>query len=142
MRLMFMKNRCAAPLLLGLILLGGCTSAPPTGGLQGTVTFEGTPVKDATIQLQSATTGTAFAAPLDANGSYRFEKSLPTGEYNVIITPVAGAGDDGIVGATPQARPPEKRDDIPERYRTMGQSGLKVDVKPGNENVYDVKLTK
>jgi hypothetical protein len=140
---MVLNNRYLGLAALGLLLLGGCSSSSqPTGALHGAVTFEGAPVKDATIQLQSPSTGTAFAAPLDANGSYRFENSLPTGEYLAVVRPAAGASDNGIIGANAKPKPPEKREDIPERYRTMGKSGLKADVKPGSENVFDVKMTK
>lgn len=128
--------------LLGCFLMVGCGPvAKPTGKLQGAVTFDGTPVKDATIQLHSAKTGEGFSAKLDVGGKYTFESPVTTGEYRVAIIPafvppVAGAG-----GKTPPSEKPPERKDIPERYRTTTKSDLKVDVKTG-DNTFDAKLTK
>ena len=114
---------------LAMIVVAGCSPANPTGKLQGTVTFEGQPVTNATVQIQSPTTGEAAAAELDAGGKYAFDQPVPVGEYQVTIVPTYQgpvAGEE-----TPNFKPPERKD-IPERYRMISADGLKVTVSPGN----------
>lgn len=136
-----MRQLTLAALLAGGLILGCGPAAKPSGRLQGTVTFDGAPVKDASFQLHSMTTGEAFAAKVDGSGKFAFDTPVTVGEYKAAVIPsvempVAGAGG-------PSAKPgkPPERKDIPERYRTTTKNELKVDVKPGN-NTFDAKLTK
>ncbi len=120
-----------------LLILPGCGDSQPMGTPHGKVTNDGQPVPDATIQFQSAETGHAVAAPVNAQGEYRFEEPMPAGEYMVSINPayeapVAGEGDENF---TPPERP-----DIPQRYRSGAGSGLKVNVEEG-EHELDISLT-
>lgn len=125
---------------VGLLFLAGCGPAPkPTGQLQGSVTFEGAPVKDAKVQLQSPTTGESFATKVDADGKFAFDRAVTAGEYKVVVLPSFDMPPPGP-GAAPPPKPGERKD-IPERYRAMDKTDLKVEVKPGS-NTYDAKLTK
>jgi hypothetical protein len=103
------------------------------------VTFDGAPVKEATIQLQSAQTGEAAASKLGDDGTFVFSGPISTGEYLVAIIPASKVPEPGAGGREPPAMPAE-RTDIPERYRISAKSGLKVEVKSG-DNTYDAKLT-
>ncbi len=136
--------KSAGVLLTGLCLfaIAGCgAKSKPTGKLQGSVTFDGSPVKDATVQIQSMKTGEAFAAKVDSTGKYAFSTPVTTGEYQVSVIPafeppVAGS----VPPGSPQLKPPV-RNDIPEQYRIPTKSPLKFEVKPG-DNTFDAKLTK
>jgi len=129
---------CLGGGLLGL--LTGCgPAAKPTGSLRGSVTFNGTPIKDATIQLQSSQTGEAAASKVGDDGAYSFGAPITAGEYLVAILPVSKVPEPGAGGREPPQMPAE-RTDIPERYRITAKSGLKVDVKSG-DNTFDAKLT-
>lgn len=132
-------KRPLVAMLLGCLLWAGCgPAAKPTGNLQGAVTFDGTPVKDATVQIQSLKSGEAFAAKVDAGGKFVF-KPVTTGEYNIAVIPTFEAP---VAGASKEPPPkPTERKDIPERYRTSTKSGFKVEVKPG-DNTFDAKMTK
>lgn len=133
-----MKRQSLVATLLGCCLLAGCgPAAKPTGNLQGAVTFDGAPVKDAMVQIQSLKSGEAFAAKVDAEGKFAF-KPVTTGEYNVSVVPTFEAP---VAGASKDPPKPPERKDIPDRYRTSSKSGLKVDVKTG-DNTFDAKLTK
>lgn len=123
--------------ILLLLILPGCGDSQSTGTPHGKVTYDGKPVPDATIQLQSAETGHAAATPVNAQGEFRFEEPVPVGEYMVSINPayeapVAGEGDENF---TPPERP-----DIPERYRSGAGSELKVTVEEG-EHALDIQMT-
>jgi hypothetical protein len=128
--------------LFGTLLFAGCgPAAKPTGKLQGAVTFEGTPVKDASIQVQSLKTGAAAAAKVDA-GKFNFETPIVTGEYQVSITPITVVPEPiSKDGAIPPPPKPVERPDIPEKYRDLNKSGLKVTVKTG-DNTFDVDMKK
>lgn len=125
---------------MGFGLLAGCGPAPkPTGQLSGSVTFDGAPVKDAKVQLQSAKTGEAFVAKVDASGKFTFDTPVTLGEYKAIILPVVDAPPAGP-GAAPPPKPAERKD-IPARYQALDKTDLKVEVKSGS-NTFDAKMTK
>lgn len=126
-------------LLIACVLLCAMTGCGgvATGTVKGKVTYNGKPVTDATVQVQSATTGAAAAAQVDGSGSYKLDSPVPVGTYVVTITPfesgpVAGENDENFV--------PKERTDIPSKFRSASESTLKLTVNSG-ENTFDVPLT-
>ncbi len=135
-----MQHFFCGVLLASWFFLSGCGPAPkPTGKLSGSVTFDGTPVKDASIQLQNTKTGEAFSAKLDDGGKYSIG-SITVGEYQASIVPAMAEASGIIQGNSPPPPKPAERKDIPDRYRTM-KNDLKTTVKEGS-NTFDAKLTK
>jgi hypothetical protein len=86
----------------------------------GRLTFQGQPVKQATLRFYHADdpflSGVCYLEP---GGDGRYKTRLFPGSYHVVIE-----------GAQPQ---------VPERYRTPGRSGLKIEVRKG-DNVFDFDL--
>lgn len=123
--------------IVGCALAVGCDRPKPTGKLQGRVTFEGDPVTEAQIQIQSQVTGVAAAAALDGDGNFKFDTPITVGEYAVSITPVFDIPPAGTVSGPITA--PE-RPDVPARYRNAATSGFVVEVTEG-ETKFEADMT-
>lgn len=120
---------------------GGCSKSSPTGTVSGTVTFDGAPVEEGTVELTNPKTGTGASAKLAAGGKFSLEKPLPVGKYSVLVTPPTiddlpeGAGD-------PSTMPkPKKYPNIPPAYRAIETTDLEVSVQEG-ENDFPIKMKK
>jgi len=106
----------------------------------GKVTYKGQPVKEGTITLVDDVHGTGGGAELDGEGNYRIvtpEGGLPPGTYQVAIQPPQV--EESSNGNTAPAMVPKNMPDIPEKYRNIRTSELKVVVKEG-DNTYDVNM--
>lgn len=122
-----------------LALANGCgPAAKPTGSVSGKVTYKGAAVKDAKIQIQSAESGYADAANLDATGKYQFKTPVVAGKYVATIEPIVQMP---VAGSTPTPSKPPERPDIPKKYRSGGNSALTLTVTKGKTTTYDLDMT-
>jgi hypothetical protein len=136
-----MTNRTIC--LFFALTLAGCSgpAGPAVGTVTGTVTFDGQPVPDASIQFVPKPTGRTSTAVTDAQGKYTLlydsaQAGALVGKHLVRVTTAVPAqyGDDGkVIKGTGQ---PEK---LPERYNTSSE--IEKEVKAG-ANVIDLTLTK
>lgn len=122
----------------------GCgTAAPPTGDVQGTVSFGGSPVTGANVVFENTERGWLRAAELDDAGSYSMN-GVKTAAYKVSIhpptpqTPNENTHPDGKFVITTEMIPDPKN--IPKPYREAHTSSLSVSVEPG-PNQFDFELS-
>ena len=119
--------RACGRLAVAALVLGpwalGCSSGDRPVVVRGTVTFQGRPVAEGTVQFNDAKTGRGDEAPLGPDGSYT--ATLPAGTYAVVILPPM------LPGESPHG-PPDPRfkkvANIPEKYRSTATSGLTATV--------------
>ncbi len=127
---------------LTLWLVTGCGPAPkPTGTLQGKLTLDSAPVKDAKIQIHHSTSGESAVAVVSGDGSFTFPQPVGIGDYKVCVIPVFEAPVAGADGGKPIPVKPPERKDIPDKYRQTTSSGLTTSVKAG-ENTFNVEMKK
>lgn len=123
-----------------LCLAVGCgTATEPVGKVFGRVTLQDQPLGEGSIIFTNADKGVYITAPLQHDGRYEVESSagrgLPLGSYRVYLAPAPGE-------PLTKARPAPKAGQgpvIPPRYRDAKSSGLRLEVKEG-DNPFDVKL--
>lgn len=102
-------------------------SEPEAGKLSGTVTLDGKPGPTGYLTLH-APDQRIFSTFIHDDGKFSFRTPLPIGSYQVTITT---AGKEGS---------PPPRGQYPEKYGTATQSGLRVEIKKGPQNVaFDLK---
>jgi hypothetical protein len=120
--------------------LVGCSSSGLESQVGGTVTLDGKAVGPGTITfaLKGGSTNPATGA-IERDGSYQLKTSrtsgLHPGSYQVSLT----------VFEAPQGRPGERlygaaKMITPEKYSSIGTSGLAYEVKPGG-NTINIDLT-
>ena len=118
-----------ARVLLPCVLVTGCGSNEAIGPVSGTVTFQGTPVREGLIVFTNETRGITITARLGEDGSYQAEtaggKGLPVGDYQVTIVPPIPKTTTSWPATPPK---PPSYDNIPSRYRDPRTSGLTVEV--------------
>ncbi len=78
------------PVSIALLLLAGCSSTIPKGGVSGSVTYKNQPVNGGSLMLYPTTAGqgTEFAIPVTQEGTFKSE--VPVGEYKVVVQPNQG----------------------------------------------------
>jgi hypothetical protein len=134
---------CAA---LPLVLSGCGKGHPGLVPVTGTVTYRGQAVEGARVMFMAAeaTSGNTPAAngKTDAQGRFSLMTFVPgdgavPGNYRVLITKREEMPD------PQQPKSPYKitRDLLPTRYGNPSRSGLKVEVKAGQTNDFEFKLT-
>ena len=134
---MCMRSQVCNVVVAALLCVGvsGCSSS--SDGLEpveGTVTFDGEPIKEGRIQFRGTTDSRAFSAPI-VDGKYSTE--LPEGASSVEITasrPVPGKFDE----SNPGERVPVGEMYIPAKYNS--QTELTADIASG-PNAVDFALT-
>ncbi len=131
----------AAVLLIGLAGCGAQTDEFPREAVSGTVTLDGQPLKEGTIQFmpdaQTSNGGTGATGMIRA-GQFeipRAEGPSP-GHFSVVI--LSGGGSDGITAATIPGEGPIAKETIPARYNA--QTTLSADIKPGGPNTLEFPL--
>lgn len=131
-------------LALGMAALVGCSppADPPTGDLSGTVTTGGKPLTGGSITFTPPSGGKPVAATIGYEGTYR-ATVVPPGEYTVTVE-TAFLSKLARIGGSIAAAPPEKGEkrsakkadatsyvQVPKKYERVGETTLKVTVKPG-----------
>ncbi|MCA9113513.1 MAG: carboxypeptidase regulatory-like domain-containing protein [Planctomycetaceae bacterium] len=131
----------AAALLAAACWLAGCGSSEPgadkvTGSVVITVTADGAPVTQGSVNLANPATGEGGGGSLDETGTVTIDR-VAVGEYTVTILPPEA---DPVPPAPGQAPPPNPDDGtIPARYRSTDTSPLKAKVEEG-ENSFSFAL--
>jgi hypothetical protein len=134
------------------LLMAGCgqSSGIGTAPVSGKVTYKGQPVEGATISFipdASARPATAISA---SGGSYRLTTldspgAMP-GQYTVVVRKTEIAGDPAKAVTMEEALklnnrpPPQPKELLPAKYGDAAKSPLKVEVKAGARNVFDLQL--
>ncbi|MDB5334672.1 MAG: hypothetical protein JWN70_291 [Planctomycetaceae bacterium] len=126
--------------LLVVTLAGGCgggdSASLPTGYVTGTVTFQGQPVTDGSVNVLSNESGRVYTSTLGAEGKFKISESVVIGKYAFFITPPAGAAPTLDKPVVAPIDPPN----IPKKYRADATSGLTEEVKEGNNDFkFDMK---
>ena len=119
-----------ASLVLSCIALG--CGGESTGKVKGQITYKQEPVAAGMLNLHMKEKGTAAAAKI-SGGAFAFDSDLPAGTYVAFVSPSLAEPQDPTKPKAPAA-PPAK---LPKKAMDMATSGLKVEVKPGQN---DVKL--
>ncbi len=128
-------------MLLLPVALAGC--GPGKGDLTGAVTLDGRPVLHGTVQVLPADKIPRSA--LIAEGRYTLRK-IPAGPVTIAVNSpdprtqriaTRRPADKEKAEAAPAA---EQWFAIPERYASFEESGLRFEVRPG-ENRFDLELT-
>ena len=118
---------------LAFAIVGCSEGKPPNYPLSGTITFEGKPVPEGTIMFLASDKRSGNAKAEIVDGKYTLE--LPAGQKLVKIEASRFIGpEDKSMGVRPRDQY------LPDRYNV--ESKLTVEVKPQNDNVYDLKLQK
>lgn len=109
-----------------LSALQGCAETPTipkTVEVSGTVTMDGKPLTEGTVNFSSGSTGDAAIAQLTDGGRFLFGNGVLPGTYRVTIT--------GPVNNTPPApgvTPPVLKFQIPSKYSDPATTDLKATV--------------
>lgn len=113
----------AIPLVCGLLGCGGAPPADPNRAVvSGTVSLEGQPLRGGSVSFETATEGTTTY--IRSDGTYTTDRA-PLGKNVVTIET------ESLKFGNPSAYVA-----IPSRYNELQTSGLKVEIKPGeNTNV-------
>ncbi|MEM9353078.1 MAG: hypothetical protein AAGA92_08695 [Planctomycetota bacterium] len=123
-------------LLAGLVLtpIVGCDTGPRTFSVEGSVTYEGEPVRGGLINFV-ASGGKPLGGGLGEDGTFRFE--LPAGTYEVRVATPVKFPDDYVEGQPlPELPPPQ----VPERFGRYGSSGMSLTVT-GDEDPQKVDFS-
>lgn len=126
-----------------LCLLAGCGGESldygPLGTLKGKVTFKGEPFTQGTVILSDGKSGTG-AATLKSDGTFFVTDrigGIPVGTYNIAFQPETKE-----VSDNPNSPPREEAVFVlPKKYYSTDNSGLTVEIKPG-ENTVEFDVTK
>ena len=120
---------------IGLGLAGCSTGTVPAGG---TVTYKGQPVADASVIFTPAAGGEIAQGRTDVQGKFSLGTKAPhdgaaPGDYNVSVIPNLPTPAEGDYSEAP---PPP----FPQIYLDPLTSGLKAQVKGGNDNSFALEL--
>lgn len=132
-RISFSTYVAAAVVLTATGCGGG--SGPRMNTVQGTVTFQGSPVEEGSITFEDSSAGTAGGTELGPGGTYRL--SLPDGTYAVWIQPPMIVTPD--TADSPGGEEMKEVNNIPPKYWRSTSSGLSVQVSR-NETTHDFDL--
>jgi hypothetical protein len=113
----------------------GGGSGPRMNTVEGTVTFQGSPVEEGSITFEDSAAGTAGGTELGPGGTYQL--SLPDGNYAVLIQPPMIVTPD--TADSPGGEEMKEVDNIPSKYWRSTSSGLSVQVSR-NETTHDFDL--
>ena len=140
--------RLSCPLLLVLLL--GC-GGPNTKSVSGTVTLDGKPLADATIQFVPDGAGRDATGQTDKNGYFSMSTFKPgdgvvAGNYKVVIAPPLGEVDKTVYGTAGDAmnaaavKPVTKKaSSFPEKYRRPDLTPLTQEVPAKGKVSFELK---
>lgn len=139
----FNQLKHTACLLFLTTLLSGCGSDPdsrPTVEIKGTVTMDGSPLQEASIQFTSPKTGESAYANLDENGKYSitFPKADIGSAYEITITPPV-VEEENAMALAEQAQNKSTMK-IPAKYSDRTTSGLSARVEQAGTNEANFEL--
>lgn len=134
-------------LFLPIVFFVGCSKDSSRGTVKGKVTHKGGPVVGMAIYFEEEAGGGGPSFNLKEDGSFIAANykgpGLPVGTYKVAITSrmMESADEMPLAGKSPpkKAAPPTS---IPEKYLKTSTSGLRIEVKEGENPPFDIDLTK
>ena len=152
-RIIFVCHACLTSLsrisgrrLFALILMigifEGCNAGveEESGWVTGQVTYQGTPVTEATVMFTNPEQHIAMTAQVDEEGKFRIRRAgtngLPLGSYQVTVSPPRV---DLPLGPPPPGWQDKKYPNIPDSYRNPATSNLSATVADG-ENVFAIEM--
>jgi hypothetical protein len=122
-----------------VVATAGCGDGFRTGEVSGTVTFDGTPVKEGKITFfpMDGAGGTPGGFIID--GAYTVKK-VPIGEMKVVINGQKVIGKKEVYPGQPNSPvKPVTAELLPAKYSDVSSSELRYEVKPGsNEKNFDL----
>lgn len=130
--------RLAGLVLAAAFLVGtaGCGSKP-TGQVSGKVAYRGKILSGWEVQLYSKTNGVGATGSLDSAGRFTIADPLPTGTYEVYLTPPAPPPPPPNPEGSAAPKPAQP---IPPKYTDARTSGLSYPVEIGpNEMLIELK---
>lgn len=143
-----MRTDATARRAAGLVLLAlpaaltGCAAG--TGEVAGVVTYKGSPVAGATVEVVPAT-GVPVRTTTGSDGAYVLP-AVPVGEARVLVVAVSEefvrmreGQEDGNRGPRPKDGPRPKYSLLPEKYSRAATTPLALAVGPGR-NPFDIAL--
>lgn len=140
MRLSSQLRRLMLALTLLVLHSAGCGDAEdsgPTGTVTGTVKLNGKPLTQGAISFYNPDSGFSGGADLGEGGKFTLTDPLPVGTYVIAVNPPeAPQPEDEATG-----RMAMQDNSIPLKYREGSSSGLKSEVKEG-ENTFSYELQK
>jgi hypothetical protein len=126
------------PLIVVFTLLSfavGCgTSGPPTGSVDGTITYNAKPVTNANVIFSNSDRGWLRVAPLGSAGDYHMD-DVNIGEYKVSVQPPEPKLPDEVSGPQAKTTAPGAASDpanIPRIFRSPQSTPLKATVAAGS----------
>jgi hypothetical protein len=146
-----LMKRLALILFAGSVVLGCSERRPPHQPVHGRVTNKGEPVSKAVIIFQNEAAGIALMAELGEDGSYTVgthkTTGLPPGTYGIAVKPAAQPWDPSSALPPPTTAAPGASSElthrlIPPKFFSAKTSGLKAEVKQGEEGTFDFDLGK
>ena len=130
-------------LIIALTAMGCAgTKEVPKGSVSGKVTVNGQPLKLGTITFcwSGGERPQVSTAHVDTDGSYKIE-SVNSGSCKVSIICVKPITLVGSVKKNAEKIDfPKEYTEITKKYGNLDTSGLTFEVKPGNNNTYDIDL--
>jgi hypothetical protein len=125
---------------VGLTVFNGCGPSNPRGSLavSGTVTFEGQPLDQGSIEFTSLPGETeARSGALIQNGSFSIpaHQGLPPGKYRVRVYSSEAVGMTGVPEAPGDSTKFEVTERIPAEWNT--ESEQEIEVTSGGRNEFD-----
>jgi len=130
-------GRSVAWLILGCLLVAGCSKNTPTGRVKGKVLLDGKPYSGAAVVFLNAETGQGGTANIQPDGSFTLAEPIPVGTYIVYLAPeiadadVQGSAQEGIEG--PVAMTADES--VPAKYWNEADSDIRIDIKAGDNDV-------
>ncbi|MEM6471819.1 MAG: carboxypeptidase regulatory-like domain-containing protein [Planctomycetota bacterium] len=115
----------------------GCSGS--TGPTTGVVRFvNGSPVRAGSIEFRRLSDSARYASRIASNGSFQPESEngtlgLPPGEYEVVVVQIVLTEDLAKVAHTHGST-------VPRRYADYYTSGLRYEVKPGDQAEISISL--
>lgn len=124
----------AAVCFLGAI--SGCGSSGPTGKVEGRVTLGGAPAPEGAIVMFTEGPD-PFSGIVGQDGKFTVDRPVKAGTYAVSVQQIEP---EKSYEETKKGSGPAFQSVIPERYRLAGSSGVKFEVKSGEENKFELDM--
>jgi len=135
-------TRCNCVVLF-CVLACGCSDRPTLAPVKGTVTLDGKPLASGTVMFETKgarqATGKIVKGEIVEVTTYAPNDGLTVGQHNVAVVSIEEAAKPGD-GKVTKGDYMSGKSLIPAKYNDPNASGLKVDIKNG-ENAVELKLT-
>jgi len=124
-------------LVVLLLIVGGCSNSyqMDTATVRGSVTLDGKPLRSGSVMFVPER-GRGAVAKIHSDGTFQLgtydaADGAIVGRHKVAVYPPRGEIEQDAPADAPA---------IPQRYQSSESSGIVVEVKPTQENVFDIKL--